>query len=221
MPENWKNKDNKFKREWFLNRVANRFQLNYKRNVGATSESIRKCSPKSLEEWKTYYFTNIKPKEHIESLGKRLHSQLKTIVKDELESISEQECIDWLLDLVINRVYQGYVREKQIIKELLKNELNVEIKEAPDEWDRIYGVDFFIEINEIYIGLQIKPQILNLHYAGVTSFVKEQNQNFQNKYGGKVFIIYSIEKGEEKIIQNKEIVDEIKKEIQRLSITKN
>lgn len=39
-------------KEWILNSATNRFQLNFKRNVGATSEEIRKCSPKSLEEWK-------------------------------------------------------------------------------------------------------------------------------------------------------------------------
>ncbi len=48
----------------------NRFQLNFKRNVGPTSESIRNCAPKTLEEWKKYYFENVRTKEHIEELGK-------------------------------------------------------------------------------------------------------------------------------------------------------
>ena len=33
-------------KEWILNSAMNRFQLNYKRNVGATSQSIRECEPK-------------------------------------------------------------------------------------------------------------------------------------------------------------------------------
>ncbi len=33
----------------------------------------------------------------------------------------------------------------------LQNHLNVTIKPAPDEWDRLYNVDFFIEINSKYI----------------------------------------------------------------------
>ncbi len=57
-------------KEWILNSVMNRFQLNFKRNVGATSESIRKCSPKTLDDWKDYYFKNVRSKEHIEELGK-------------------------------------------------------------------------------------------------------------------------------------------------------
>jgi molybdopterin-guanine dinucleotide biosynthesis protein B len=54
--------------EWILNNAMNRFQLNFKRNVGAVSEAIRKCAPKTLEEWKEYYFNNIKSKEHIINL---------------------------------------------------------------------------------------------------------------------------------------------------------
>ncbi len=33
-------------KEWLLNSVMNRFQYNFKRNVGAVSEEIRKCTPK-------------------------------------------------------------------------------------------------------------------------------------------------------------------------------
>ena len=41
-------------KEWVLNSVMNRFQLNFKRNVGPTSKSIRECHPKIKEEWKEY-----------------------------------------------------------------------------------------------------------------------------------------------------------------------
>jgi hypothetical protein len=44
-------------KEWILNSAMNRFQLNFKRNVGPTSESIRQCEPKTLEEWREYYFS--------------------------------------------------------------------------------------------------------------------------------------------------------------------
>ena len=57
-------------KEWILNNVMNRFQLNFKRNVGPTSESIRKCKPKNLEEWKKYYYEKVKPKAHKKCKGK-------------------------------------------------------------------------------------------------------------------------------------------------------
>ena len=58
-------KGNIMAKEWILNSVMNRFQLNFKRNVGATSESIRKCLPKTLDEWRIYYFENVRPLSHI------------------------------------------------------------------------------------------------------------------------------------------------------------
>ena len=84
-------------KEWILNSVMNRFQLNFKRNVGPTSESIRKCSPKTVEEWEEYYFKNVKPKDHIVELGKKLYIKITEVVQAELDDITEQDCIDYKL----------------------------------------------------------------------------------------------------------------------------
>lgn len=59
-------------KEWILNSVMNRFQLNYKRNVGAVSEEIRKCSPRTVQAWQKHYFAKVCTKEHLESLGRKL-----------------------------------------------------------------------------------------------------------------------------------------------------
>lgn len=58
---------------------------------------------------------------------------------------------------MINRTFDGYQTEIQTVYGPLQNILGVSIKPAPDEWDRLYNVDFFIEVNGKYIGLQIKP----------------------------------------------------------------
>lgn len=39
---------------------------------------------------------------------------------------------------------------------------------------------------------------------------------FEEKYGGKVFIIFSARVGDKKVIQNKEVIAAIKAEIERL-----
>ncbi len=39
----------------------------------------------------------------------------------------------------------------------LERELGYKIEPASDKWDRLYNVDFFIKINNKFIGLQIKP----------------------------------------------------------------
>lgn len=144
-------------KEWILNSAMNRYQLNFKRNVGPTSESIRKCEPKTLEEWKDYYFSNVRPKDHIVELGKKLYIKITEVISSEVEEISEQDCIDYMLQLVIDRTYDGYWTEIKTIYGQLEKALNYKIEPAPDSWDRLYNVDFFIKIKDKYIGLQIKP----------------------------------------------------------------
>lgn len=206
-------------KEWILNSVMNRFQLNFKRNVGAVSEEIRKCSPKSLKEWETYYFSNVRNKDHIIELGKRLFVKITEVVKAEIDIIDEEECINYMMNLVINRTYDGYTTEIRTVYEQLEKILNVRIKPASDEWDRKYNVDFYIEIGNKYIGLQIKPLSGVSH---IPQMYKERNLQekshlkFTGEFGGKVFYIYSVKEGRIKKIQNLEIINEIEKEIERL-----
>ncbi len=197
----------------------NRFQLNFKRNVGATSESIRKCSPKTLNEWREYYFVNVKSKAHIEDLGKKLYVKITEVIQSEVAEITEKDCIDYMFQLVIDRTFDGYMTEIQTIYGQLQHILGVKVEAAPDEWDRLFNVDFYIKINSNYIGLQIKPvnsgiQLPEIHkeYA----LQAETHAKFTTKFGGKVFYIFSEKVNGKKEIANKEIIQEIKNEINRL-----
>ncbi len=40
---------------------------------------------------------------------------------------------------------------------------------------------------------------------------------FEEKHGGKVFVVFSTKVGNKKEVQNKEVIDEIRREIDRLS----
>jgi hypothetical protein len=208
-------------KEWILNSAMNRFQLNFKRNVGATSESIRKCSPKTLGEWREYYFQNVKPKEHIEDLGKKLYVKITEVIQSEVAEVTEQDCVDYMLQLVIDRTFDGYMTEIQTIYGQLQNILGVKIESAPDEWDRLFNVDFYIKIGEKYIGLQIKPvnngiqlpEIFKEYYLQA-----ETHKKFTEVFGGKVFYLFSAKERDKKEITNKEVIDDIKTEIERLNL---
>jgi hypothetical protein len=206
-------------KEWILNSAMNRFQLNFKRNVGATSESIRKCSPKTVDEWRIYYFKNVRSQEHIEELGKKLYVKITEVIQSEVAQVTEQDCIDYMTQLVIDRTFDGYITEIQTIYGQLQNILEVPIQPAPDEWDRLFNVDFFIQIKEKYIGLQIKPVKSGIQLPEIFKeygFQLATHEKFTKRFGGKVFYIYSAKVGDKKEIQNKEIIEEIKAEIQRL-----
>lgn len=125
-------------KEWILNSAMNRFQLNFKRNVGPTSESIRQCAPKTL-----------------------------------------------------------------------------------DEWDRLFNVDFFIKIKDRYIGIQIKPINQGIQLSQIfkeKGLQVKSHERFTEKYGGKVFYVFSSKVGERKEIRNQEVIAEIEQEIERLKL---
>ena len=148
-------------KEWILNQSMNRWGLNKKRSVGPVSELIRKCAPKELEDWERYYYENVHPKGHLEELGRKLYVKITEVIQSEVEEVTEQDCINYIKEVVINRTFKGYQTEIQTIYGQLQNILEVSVEPAPDEWDRLYNVDFFIEVNDKYIGLQIKPLLLN------------------------------------------------------------
>ena len=218
----------KFKRETLLNYGMNRWALNKKHSVGPTSELIRNCAPKTFQEWEKYYFENacqgkrdgIKiTREYIIELGRRLYVKLSEVVQKELVSISEEECIEYAYNLVLNRTYEGYRTEIDTIYGQLEGILNCDIYPASDEWDRTYCVDFYIRVNERCIGLQIKPVS-----SGVTldqykwdKMHEDNHARFFDDFGGKVFFVYSVKStGKKKKIYNVDVIEQIKEEIQRI-----
>ena len=205
-------------KEWILNQANMRWGLTKKKKVGPVSELIRKCSPKSLRDWEKYYYNEVYSKQHLEDLGRNLYIKITEKCRAEIESITEEDCINFIINLVINRTYDGYQSEIQTIYGQLQQALGVKIEPAPNEWDRKYNVDFFIKVKDKYIGLQIKPA----GYAYITQIINELNfqkkthEKFTDKYGGKVFYIISVKEGRRKVIHNPEVIDEIRKEIERL-----
>ena len=218
----------KFKREALLNYGMNRWALNKTHSVGPTSELIRKCAPKTFDEWESYYFNNAVQKkrdglkvtrECITDLGRRLYIKLSEVVQNELDSIQEEECIDYAYNLVLNRTYEGYRSEIDTIYGQLQGVLGVKIEPAPDEWDRNYCVDFYIQVDDKFIGLQIKPisSGLAMDQYQWDQMHRVSHEKFTNEYGGKVFFVYSVKSsGKKKKIHNIEVIEQIQQEIKKL-----
>lgn len=206
-------------KEWILNSSMNRFQLNFKKNVGPTSESIRQCNPRTLEEWREYYFTKVRSKDHIIELGKKLYIKITEVIASEVENITEQDCIDYMLQLVIDRTFDGYMTEIKTIYGQLERELGYKIEPAPDKWDRLYNVDFFIKINNKFLGLQIKPVNQGIQLSQIfkeRGLQQKTHEKFEYEFGGKVFYIFSSKDNGKKVIMNPEVIEEIRIEINRL-----
>lgn len=216
-------------REWILNIATNRWGLNKKDKVGPVAQWIRECSPKTIIDWQSFYFKKISeflkekgiplnPQDYLKDLGQKLYTKITEVLRAEIEDITEEECIEYIKNLLINRTYDGYVTEINTIYGQLQKILNIPIKPASDEWDRLYNVDFYLEVNNRFIGLQVKPityeQTPEIHKW--KEWLTKTHNKFEKERGGKVFIIFSIKKEGKKTIYNPEVIDEIKKEIEKL-----
>ena len=211
-------------KEWILNMATNRWGLNKKDSVGPVSQWIRECGSKTIKDWENFYYQklsemlkkreiNLTPKEYIQDLGRKLYTKITEVIQAEIEEVKEEDCFQYIYNLVIKRTFDGYQTEIKTIYGRLQETLKVPIKPAPDEWDRLY-----IEVNGKYIGLQIKP----ITYEQTPEvyrwkeWLSKTHDKFEKDRGGKVFIVFSIKKNDKKIISNPEVIGEIQKEIKRL-----
>ncbi len=220
------------KKEKVLNYTSNAYQLTRPNKVGTVMALIRECQPKALEEWEKYYFekaystskSNIKvTKETLDELGERLYAKITEVVIPEwtaaFKDLTLQDCKDYIYEVTIVRTYDGFLLEKSVINDgLAKIFPDIEFEESNPELDHAGDIDYLGKIGNKAFGLQIKPITSNANFGNykITERMSASFQDFEKKYGGKVFVIFSTRVGDKKVILNKEIIEEIKIEIERL-----
>ena len=216
------------KKERVLNYACQTYQLSRPNKVGAVMALIRDCQPSSFEEWQSWYFDNAHTTgknstkitvESLKELGERLYVKITEVVIPEWESafreLTEQDCIDYIYNLTINRTYDGYVREKSVVNDVLANIFaDITFEETDPELDHAGDIDYIAKINGKAIGIQIKPITASANFGGysLTERMKSSFKAFEEEYGGKVFIIFSLD-GE---IANDNVIEDIRAEIKRL-----
>jgi hypothetical protein len=216
------------KKERVLNYACQTYQLSRPNKVGAVMALIRECQPKCFEEWEKWYFNNAHTtgkhpskitEESLTELGERLWAKITEIVIPEWETafkeLTLQDCIDYIYNLTINRTYDGYVREKSVVNDVLANIFtDITFEETDPELDHAGDIDYIAKINGKAIGIQIKPITASANFGGysLTERMKSSFKSFEEEYGGKVFIIFSLD-GE---IANDNVIEDIRVEIKRL-----
>ena len=216
------------KKEKVLNYACQTYQLSRPNKVGAVMALIRECQPQTIEEWESWYFENAKTagknnykitKESLTELGERLYAKITEVVipewQDAFSQLTEQDCIDYIFNLTINRTYDGYIREKSVVNDGLARLFpEITFEESDPELDHAGDIDYVAEVGKYQFGIQIKPVTANANFGGysLSERMKASFNDFTEQYGGKVFIVYSL-KGE---ISNKDVIDNIREEINRL-----
>ncbi len=217
------------KKEKVLNYACQTYQLSRPSKVGMVMALIRECQPYSIEEWTEWYFQNATTQskqstpitnESLDELGERLYAKITEIVIPEWEAafrqLTLQDCKDYIYNLTINRTYDGYLREKSIVNDGLSRYFpDVQFEESDPELDHAGDVDYIAKVGSVAFGIQIKPTTAMANFGGysLTERMKASFKSFEEEFGGKVFIVYSVD-GE---IGNKDVIDSIRVEIDRLN----
>ena len=221
------------KKEKVLNYTCNNYQLTRPPKVGAVMELIRKCQPKTFEEWEQYYFKNAYTKtkapmkvtkEILTELGERLYDKITEVVIPEwteaFTQITKQDCYDYVYEITITRTYDGFLTEKSIINDIIAKKFpTIQFEESDSDLDHAGDIDYIGKVKDKAFGIQIKPITANSNFGNynLSERMQANFQQFEDKYGGKVFIIFSCKVGNRKEIKNKEVIDEIAIEIKRLT----
>jgi len=220
------------KKERVLNYACQTYQLSRPNKVGAVMALIRECQPRTIEEWEAWYFEHASTegkhpskvtRASIEELGERLYAKITEVVIPEwtqvFNSLTREDCIDYIYNLTINRTYDGYLREKSVVNdELAKIFPDLQFEESDPELDHAGDVDYIARVGEHAIGIQIKPITAQGNPGGysLTERMQASFQDFKESFGGKVFIVFS-KGGKDGKIANPEVIEAIRQEIDRLS----
>lgn len=223
------------KKEKVLNYASNTYQLTRPNKVGEVMALIRECQPKAFEEWEEFYFKKAFSKsknpikvtqETLDELGDRLYAKITEVVIPEwtaaFEGLTEEDCKEYIYQVTVVRTYDGFLLEKSVINDgLAKLFPDVDFEESDPELDHAGDIDYIGKIGQKAFGIQIKPITANANFGNynITDRMSLSFQDFEEKFGGRVFVVFSTRTGNKKDIVNKEIVKEIETEIERLKNT--
>jgi len=135
--------------------------------------------------------------------------------REALAMLAQQDCVDYIYELTIHRTFDGYLAEKSVVHDTLAKEFpDIVFEETDPDLDHAGDIDFIGKVGNKAFGLQIKPITAHasLGNFSVTARMEQSFRDFEERFGGKVFMVFSVEDK----IRNKEVIAEIKQEIERL-----
>ncbi|MEN6424956.1 MAG: MjaI family restriction endonuclease [Phycisphaerales bacterium] len=216
------------KKEKVLNYACQTYQLSRPNKVGAVMSLIRQCQPQTIQDWELWYFENAYTdgknatkvtKDVLNELGERLYVKITEIVipewQEAFRQLTLQDCVDYIHNLTINRTFDGFNREKSVVTdELAVRFPDVAFVESESELDHAGDIDYLGHVGNKAFGIQVKPVTARASFGNYSPSerMKASFKDFEHQYGGKVFVVFSLD-GE---IANEDVLKDIEAEIKRL-----
>jgi hypothetical protein len=180
-----------------------------------------------MSEWVEFYWENAftatkKPvkitKEILDELGERLYIKITEVVIPEwtkaFDEITLDDCKEYILDVTLNRTYDGFHRESAVYRELaVAFDGVVKFEKTDGETDSSLDVDYIGVVIKNYktLGIQVKPVSVRGAQRGysLTDRVRNNFRRFEEDNNAKVFIILVKREGKKSVIVNKDVIQEI------------
>ena len=193
--------------ERIKNKYYNEGAFNHPDRIGYMMNMIRKLRPLTIDEWKTWYFSNVHNEDFLHQLAVEMNDTIPSSYGATVE-----ECEEYIYDVMFRRTFQGYNKENQALI-LLRDVIDPSVEEAPKDWDTEYFIDFYLrDAGGNLIGIQLKPDTFYRgHYQYVVD-IQGKMQRFRNDFNANAFVLKYISNSRDDEIEfeNPEVISEIK-----------
>ena len=168
-----------------------------------------------LYEW----ITNPEDLPEYRSYGRGVDSEDREVIRRSAEyyNVTVDDCVDWIRELIVERNFRG-LRAEEVVKRKLEGILSklgiqAAVKTVNLKSDKA-GVDMVVEGHNWSVGFQVKRSSYK-HYGSIESAYHKGYSRLKNLH----YIIYDEEMN---ILNEDEVVDEVKKAIgENVFIAKN
>ena len=85
------------------------------------------------------------------------YTKITEVIQSEVEEITEQDCMDYIYNLTINRTFVGFLRVKSVVNDgLAKIFPDIIFEESDSELDHAGDIDYVAKVGDRAFGIQIK-----------------------------------------------------------------
>ena len=101
----------------------------------------------------------------------------------------------------------------------LQERLCIQLHVPPDAYAIRYNIDFCLPVGDSYIGLDLRSEALEHAPQAASKWrgvYADSHEAFRKRFGGAVYVVVSVKQGDRKVIHNRDVIDDIRQEIERL-----
>jgi hypothetical protein len=175
--------------------------------------------PLTQEEWSDYYFNKVRSETELAEVGSELHRKIVDVVLQEIQSITLEDCRDFMRELVIKKSFEGHRARFYILNSELIKKTGKEFRFLPDYPHdykfKTYAIDYYHvdETKDLLIGIKVQPisivQSQEPHIKKALQSILDTHKEWESKDAGRFFVLYYAGRGENCRIRNEEILEEI------------